>query len=161
MADAEGEQAEPQQAERSEESSKELTEEELEGDEALCACLIVCGLNEQQQNDAVLGKGFLDLISFCSMNCSSLSKMVKHIGRLRRNTVRIGKYHLRNMEALAWWIHDQRCCNREIYAEEFDVEIMEACLNELELESKEEMDEEIMLSKFKDTLLVIFNGRLN
>jgi uncharacterized protein (UPF0335 family) len=66
------------------------------------------------------------------------------------------------MEALAWWIHDdQRCCNREIYAEEFDVEIMEACLNELELESKEEMDEEIMLSKFKDTLLVMFNGRLN
>jgi hypothetical protein len=41
------------------------------------------------------------------------------------------------------------------------VEIMEACLNELELESKEEMDEEIMLSKFKDTLLVTFNGRLN
>jgi hypothetical protein len=78
--------------------------------------------------------------------------MVKHIGRLRRNSVCIGEYHLRNMEALAWWIHDdQRCCNREIYAEEFDVEIMEACLNELELESKEEMDEEIMLSKFKDT----------
>jgi hypothetical protein len=57
MADAEGEQAEPQQAERSEESSKELTEEELEGDEALCECLIVCGLNEQQQNDAVFSIG--------------------------------------------------------------------------------------------------------
>jgi hypothetical protein len=54
------------------------------------------------------------------------------------------------MEALAWWIHDQRHHNREIYAEEFDVEIMEACLNELELESKE-MDDEITLSKFKDT----------
>jgi hypothetical protein len=49
------------------------------------------------------------------------------------------------MEALAWWIHDQRCCNREIYAEEFDVEIMEACLNELELESKEEMDRDYVV----------------
>jgi hypothetical protein len=46
MADAGGEQAEPQQTEGSEESNKELTEEELEGDEALRACLIVCGLNE-------------------------------------------------------------------------------------------------------------------
>jgi hypothetical protein len=144
----------PQQAERSEESSKELTEEELEGDEALCACLIVCGLNEQQQNDAVLpvlGEGFLNLISFCSINCSSLFKMVKHIGRLRRNSVRIGEYHLRNMEALAWWIHDdQRCCNREIYAEEFDVEIMEACWMK-----------KLCCQNSRIRLLVTFNGRLN
>jgi hypothetical protein len=136
MADAGGEQAEPQQTEGSEESNKELTEEELEGDEALRACLIVCGLNEQQQN-AVLGEGFLDLMSFCSMHCSSLSEMVKHIGSLTRNSVCINEYHLHNMEASAWPIHDQRHHNREIYAEEFDVEIMEACLNELELESKE------------------------
>jgi hypothetical protein len=144
MADAEGEQAEPQQAEESEESSKELTEKELEGDEALSACLIVCGLNEQQQN-AVLVKGFPDLMSFCNMNCSLLSEVVKHIGSLRRNSVRIGEYHLCNMEALAWWICDQRHRNREFYAEEFDVEIMEACLNELELESKEEMDRDYVV----------------
>jgi hypothetical protein len=35
----------------------------------------VCGLNEQQQN-AVLGEGFPDMMSFCSMNHSSLSEMV-------------------------------------------------------------------------------------
>jgi hypothetical protein len=100
MADAGEEQAEAEQAEGSEELSKELTEEELEGDEAFCACVIVCGLNEQQQN-AVLAQGFPDLMSFHSMNCSSPSEMVKHIGSLKRSSVHIGEYHLHNMEALA------------------------------------------------------------
>jgi hypothetical protein len=113
MADAGEEQAEAQQAEGSMESSKESTEEELEGDEALRACLIVCGLNEQQQN-AVLGEGFLDLMSFCSMNCSSLREMVKCISSLRRNSVHIGEYHLHNMEALAWWIHDQKFMQKSL-----------------------------------------------
>ncbi len=85
------------------------------------------------------------------MNHSSLSEMVKHIGSLRRISMHIGEYHLHNTEALAWWIHDQRHRNRKIYAEEFDAEIMEASLNELELESKEETGDESVFSKFKDT----------
>jgi hypothetical protein len=89
MADAGEEQAEVQQAEGSKELSKKSTEEELEGDEALCACLIVCGLNEQKQN--VLAEGFPDMMSFHSMNCSSLKEMVKHIGSLKRSSVHIGE----------------------------------------------------------------------
>jgi hypothetical protein len=60
--------------------------------------------------------------------------MVKRIGSLRRNSVRIGEYHLRNMEALAWWIRDQRCRNREIYAEEFDVDVVapKSCILSIE-----------------------------
>ena len=122
----------------------------MEGDEALHACLIVCGLNEKQQ-DAVLAEGFPDLSSFRSMNHSSLTEMVKHIGSLKKNSVHIGEYHLHNMEALAWWIHDQRHRNREIVAEEFDAVTLETCLDELELETKEETDDEVVLSKFKDS----------
>jgi hypothetical protein len=47
----------------------------------------------------------------------------------------------------------------EIYAEEFDTEIMEASLNELE--SKEETDDETVLSKFKDTFTGYVQGMLN
>jgi hypothetical protein len=78
------EELEPEEEEESEEES------ELEGDEALRACLVVCGLNERQQ-DAVLAKCFPDFNSFHSMNHLSLTEMVKHIGSLKKSSVHIGE----------------------------------------------------------------------
>jgi hypothetical protein len=55
------------------------------------------------------------------------------------------------MQALAWWIRDQRHCNRETVAKEFDVVTLETCLDNLELETKVEANDEVILSKFKDS----------
>ncbi len=122
----------------------------LEGADALRACLRVCGLVDDQEN-AVMEEGFPDIFSFRFMDRKSLSEMVKRIASLRRGAVRIGEFQLRNMEAFAWWIRDMKRRDRDIVAEKFDDETLETCLDEMELETGEEKDDDVALSKFKET----------
>ena len=99
----------------------EEPEQPLVGVEAVDHVLEVCGFVTPANHVSVRSEGFADISDFGMMKVTNFANMATRISRMRPTAggFRFGEVHVRNLEALAFWVRDKQCHNEPLVACEF------------------------------------------
>ena len=99
----------------------EEPEQPLVGDEADNHVLKVCGFVTPANHVSVRSEGFADISNFSMMKVTNFASMATRISRMRPTAggFQFGEVHIRNLEALAFWVRDKQRRNEPLVAREF------------------------------------------
>ena len=99
----------------------EEPEQPLVGVEAVDHVLEVCGFVTPANRVSVRSEGFADISDFGMMKVTNFASMATRISRMRPTAggFRFGEVHVRNLEALAFWVRDKQRRNEPLVAREF------------------------------------------
>jgi hypothetical protein len=109
--------------------ANEAEVEPLQGIAAVDHVLNICGFVTPNTRASVRNEGFALVSDFGMMKASNFSAMSARITKMKpaEGGFRFGEVHIRNLEALAFWVRDKQRRNELIVAEEFTVEERDRC----------------------------------
>ena len=107
----------------------EEPEQPLVGVEAVNHVLEVCRFVTTANCVSVRSEGFADISDFGMMKVTNFASMATRISRMRPTAsgFQFGEVHMRNLEALAFWVCDKQHCNEPLVAHEFTQVVRDQC----------------------------------
>ena len=107
----------------------EEPEQPLVGVEAVDHVLEVCGFLTPANCASVRSEGFADISNFRMMKVTNFASMATRISRMRpaAGGFRFGEVHIRNLEALAYWVRDKQRRNELLVARKFTQAVRDQC----------------------------------
>jgi hypothetical protein len=114
----------------------EEPEQPLVGVEAVDHVLEVCGFLTPANRASVRSEGFADISDFGMMKVTNFASMATRISRMRpaAGGFRFGEVHVRNLEALAYWVRDKQRRNELLVAREFTQAVRDQCRRDVDTE---------------------------